>query len=585
MKRYFLFLIVSLILMIYPNGTMKSDSTDRQKTAVVVLASPDDDFYPLAIDIAREEAAPLANTWAEALAKNPDVVLWVVSPSRITDRVMAAAGMALEQHAEMPAVGILSGTTQADARQLWMRGKQRSASTQHNPVDRFYAANGEYPTAGIFQAQLIAFQSGQRQKTPLDPASLANALERADYLTFTGHGGDSYLRLDPQTKFSAGDLPDLPLVVVATASCQTLRPWTEDSIALGFIQKGAAAYAGFVYSPLEGYLIGQFEELPFRYTWPEFTIGNVIALQNRGALQGFASFPHYFVLGDPSIALDSAPPYEIAQDVENKGIRTLVIRGAPQGLIPITIPDGGRYKYVDVPGLADTTDGDPFFNSRIQAASLNGDKYIILTHPGGDFTLRLQESPPWHWWLTRPLLASFDHVALFTPLNSGDWIMIAAGIVSLLIAAVRWWKLRKDRQQPFRRFALVSIGAGLCAALLLGLYQVLRLPHASITTKPLALNPLWLVGVALIHASGTWLFLFARTWTGKLLSFIVIVLPALLPAVFVFLAIGITNLLYSQAVGTPIYNYHLASLPLIAAGLWMVCLWAALAKFRHLPVG
>lgn len=115
MKRYFLFLIVSLILMIYPNGTMKSDSTDRQKTAVVVLASPDDDFYPLAIDIAREEAAPLANTWAEALAKNPDVVLWVVSPSRITDRVMAAAGMALEQHAEMPAVGILSGTIQADA--------------------------------------------------------------------------------------------------------------------------------------------------------------------------------------------------------------------------------------------------------------------------------------------------------------------------------------------------------------------------------------------------------------------------------------------------------------------------------------
>jgi hypothetical protein len=40
------------------------------------------------------------------------------------------------------------------------------------------------------------------------------------------------------------------------------------SMALAAVAKGAAAFAGFLFSPIEGYLIGEFDGLPFRYTGP-----------------------------------------------------------------------------------------------------------------------------------------------------------------------------------------------------------------------------------------------------------------------------------------------------------------------------
>jgi hypothetical protein len=94
---------------------------------------------------------------------------------------------------------------------------------------------------------------------------------------------------------------------MGTASCNTVRLWNEDSIALRFVDQGAAANSGFVYSPNEGYLIGEFDGLSFRYTWPDFPIGHVIQAQNRSTLQGFAQFPYQHLLGGPQIALQTEP--------------------------------------------------------------------------------------------------------------------------------------------------------------------------------------------------------------------------------------------------------------------------------------
>jgi hypothetical protein len=96
---------------------------------------------------------------------------------------------------------------------------------------------------------------------------------------------------------------------VGTGSCQTLRPWKEGSIARSFIDRGAAAYSGFVFSPNGGYLVGEFDGLPYRYTWPDFPIGHAVQVQNRGTLQGFARFAYQFLLGDPRTALPPEPPY------------------------------------------------------------------------------------------------------------------------------------------------------------------------------------------------------------------------------------------------------------------------------------
>lgn len=71
-------------------------------------------------------------------------------------------------------------------------------------------------------------------------------------------------------KITPEDVPQLDRAVIGTGSCQTVRPGNPDSIARCFVDQGAAAYSGFVYSPNEGYLIGEFDGLPFRYTWPDF---------------------------------------------------------------------------------------------------------------------------------------------------------------------------------------------------------------------------------------------------------------------------------------------------------------------------
>jgi len=541
----------------------------------VVLALPGNAYASLAQEIAQVESLPLAHSWQDALAYNPSVILWVAAPTDLSDAAIAAAGLALKRHTSLPSVGILSGQTLSEARQLWQRGQQLRAQPGAGAAV-FYAANGEHATDGAPSPQLTDFQADPPRTLPMDLSGLTDALQQASYLTFTGHGSDDYLRLDEESKLIAGDVPPLSALVISTGSCQTLRIWSGESIALGFVRQGAAAYVGFVYSPMAGYLVGQFQDLPFRYTWPEFPIGQVVALQARGSLQAYANFPFYFVLGDPRIALRSAPPYRVASDVVAGGLRTLTLQDAPRGILPVRVPGGGKYAYTEIPDLASTADGDPFFNARLQAARLGEDRYIIVNHSGGDLTLRLRERAPWHWWLTHALLAAFDNMTLFTPLNGGGSIMLVAGALALLATLLRGWRLRRKTGRSARPVIAAALAAGCAAALLLGLYQALRLPHAAITTKPLSFNALWLAGVFLLTASGTGLYQLGRSRLAKLLGLLVAVTPALLPALFTFAVMGAYNLLIRQQVPASVYNYHMGAVSLIAAVAWGMLLAAGL---------
>lgn len=572
-------LLLAILLLQLPSGAAEQPA---QAAGLVVLAQPADGYYPLAAEIAQAEAAPLVHSWDEALAANPTTILWVAAPEQLSDAAAAAAGMALKKHAALPRVGIITGATQEDARRLWLRGQELRAKSWDGAPDRFFAANAEYPSAGIMQAQLIEFQDGGPRAVPLDRSTMSAALRQADYLTFTGHGGNSYLRLDPDKTYIAHHLPEMPPVIVSTGSCQTLRIWKPDSIALAFVRKGAAGYAGFVYSPMEGYLIGQFDDLPFRYTWPDFPIGQVAALQARGTMQGFANFPFFYLIGDPRIALQDAPPYRVALDEVSGSTRTLILEDVPQGIIPVRVPGGGRYRYVSVEGLAATANGDPFFSSRIQAAILGGDKYILVNHLGGDLTLRLQEDAPWYWLPLHALASAFDHVALFTPQNGGDILMAAAGIVFLIAALLRERFARRKGSGLSRRAAVIALAAALIVTLLLGLYQAARLPHAAITTKPVTFSLVWLAAVFLLTLSGSGLFMLARSLWGKLFGLIVAVLPAFLPAVFVFAVMQVYNLTPRSITGAGVYNMHMSTLPAIAAAAWALALWAGLWLAKRL---
>ena len=538
---------------------------------LVVLSVEGGTYHPLAVEIAESEHTSLATTWDGALVDSPDTILWVISPEELSDATIIEAGHALKTQSMLPSVGLISGNSLESARALWQRGRQLRANLETDTPRVFMAANGVHPTAGTTEPVLTLFAKGKPAETrAMDLETFKEAIQQADYVYFAGHGGDSYLRVDPQTKLETGNLPETTSAIIESMGCQTMRPWSGDSIAIDFVENGATAYAGFAYSPLAGYITGGLRDMPFRYTWPGFPIGAVAALENRAAMQSYADFPFFFVLGDPRAALNTAPLYDISGNpVDSGASRLYSYRNAPAGLIPVRIPDGGEFHYVNVKGITDTADGDPFFNSRLQAASRNGDKYILFNHQGGDFTIELREEPPLLWWPSRLLTASWDDVALFSPLNGGNWIVVVCGLITTAIMFIREYG-RGGKGRDLR-----LIPAILCAfviTLILGVYQILRLPVTTVNTKAMYFDPLWLAGVFLLTFSANSLYTLSKKWLTKVLALCIGILPALLPTVFALGIVGGTNLLITQKIGAPIYNYQTGLQPLIAAAIWLIIL-------------
>lgn len=591
----------------------------------ILLCEAGDPYAPLAEEIAREEGLAVAQSWAEALEADPLYILWVVAAERLSDPAMVRAGLALRQHKTLPAVGMITGSSLEQARALWERGKvwrlpeadnpqipetdspQQAETASSQPVGAarggwLYAANGEHPTAGVDEAHLIAFRAPEADNLPgagelpeaddlpdagagpepypMTVGSLAEALAQADYLSYSGHGAGRSWNLAEGARFFAKDLPpDLPATVVGTSACQTFRPWVEDSILMGFLEHGAAGYTGFVYSPMAGYMVGEFSSLPFRYTWPEFPIGRVTAIQAQATLQSFAAFPYYYLAGDPRMALNAQPPYSVLSDSEQNGQRTVSYSALEAGMAPVRVSGGAKYTYVEIPGAGGAANGDPFFNARVQMMDDQGDKYILFDHPGGPFSVRLRESPPWHWRVTRPLLDAFDDVVLFTPQNGGDVLVIAAGLAALGIGLWRRWRRRADLGGGGWRLVLACLGVGAGAALALGVYGALRLPHAAIVTKALAVSFPWLLGAGLCAAAGLLLYASARGWPGKTLAVLAATFPALLPGLFLLGAAGGFNLLAAvPEIGAGIYGYRMALQALLAAGVMGVVFWGVFRR-------
>lgn len=579
-KKLFLLLIL-ISGLLYPtliaDVNAKSGLIDAPIPKTVVLSAPSGIYFPLAQEIAQSESLPLFHEWKEALAGDPIFVLWVVAPSELSDPEVVSAGMAIKQAKSFPSVGVITGSTLESARSFWKRTGQVKG-------EKIYIANAEFPTAGVDEARLVSVDPDAGDSSvPMDTDSLSAALLHADYLTFTGHGSAAYLRINPEMKYIASDIPDtLPPVVVGTASCQTFRLWSQDSIALSFIDKGAAAYAGFAYSPNEGYLIGEFKDLPFRYTWPDFPIGIAMALQTRGTLQGFANIPFYFLAGDPRVGLQTHPPYLLSHDDETDGIRTIYYKEVPAGLIPVRVPSGGKYRYVEIDGVGSAADGDIFYNARIQLMSLDGDKFILFTHSGGDFTLRLYTNPPWLYPFIRPIRDGLDNVLLFIPQSDGDKIMLVVGGLMFLIALFSSWKMQKVKESRFKTTWVSAVLLAFGITILHGLYTWMRLPLSTITSKPLYFLPLWLVAVFILVGCGSFFFFTANKWIGRIIAVLVAVFPALFPALFGIGYILVFNIYTaSKGFAGAVYNYNLGLLSLLAAVVLFVLYGSAFAFIRH----
>jgi hypothetical protein len=520
------------------------------RDGTLILADPGDPYYALAEEMAQRETLPIAHTLDEAMARDPTFLLWVVSPGFLSDPIMVDFGLALRDRPSAVSVGIISGETLEDARALWLRASEVKG-------ERVYAANALNP-AGNIEAEIVEFSKEGTAVQPLTQANLLESLQAADYWTFSGHGGSSYLRLDEDSKLQSGQIPRLPSTVIATSSCNTFRLWDENSLPLDMVRQGAAAYAGFVFSPNSGYLIGAYGDVPFRYTWPEFPIGHAIQVQNHGTLQGFAQLPYYWLLGDPRIALQAEAPYRLVESQSSDGSLTLFYADAPAGILPVRVPGGARYRFVDIPGVSAAWDHDPFYNARLQIANIGDDKFILFEHEGGDFSLRLRSNPPWIWVAGDILTDSLDTTYLFFHEHGSDIIMLVVGIILLPIV---WIVLRKKGSS---RTLVPALLTGLGFAAIHGLYAWARLERLTITSKIVGFHPLSLVSTFLLAGCGAVLFLNAKSWRGRVVAVLVATLNALFPAVLQLSLYAVANGLAPRVkLGIALWNASLGTQPLI----------------------
>jgi hypothetical protein len=150
-------------------------------------------------------------------------------------------------------------------------------------------------------------------------------------------------------------------------------------------------------------------------------------------------------------------------------------------------------------------------------ADIGDDKYILLRQAGGDVRIELRQEPPWYWAPGDALVDLVDMGMISGP--SDAQLAVGAGILSLVL--VGWLAIR--RHAP-KRTAVLSGAMGLTVSAAWLLYVYLRRESVTITSEPVALNPLSVVGSALLIGCGLLLYLVGRSrWA---------IVPALLIALF-----------------------------------------------------
>jgi hypothetical protein len=546
-------LILLIVATIAPGCPISSRALEPA-IRTVVWSQPKDPYYDLAREIASAEGLPLAHALDDALAQHPEYLIWVVSPEQLSEQILADLGAGL-QHSAVVSVGLISGSTIETARALWQRRPSYS---------------GQNLSIVPREKQIDVVEDGRITHDPLTIEHVAAWIERADYVMFQGHGTRRYWRLDEATEWTASNLPSLPPQIVAAGACQTFKLWSEDSIALAFTDRGAAAYVGFVHSP-HGYLMGDPKGFPFQHTWPDFPLGHVVQVQNRGLQQGFLAWPYYLVLGDPRLALQAGPPYRVQGDERVGKSRELTFSAAPEGVIPVRVPGGAAYRFVEIPGVGRAGSGDLFYSARMQMVDIGADKLLLFQHPGGDFTLRLYRRPPWYWPVFRTVSDALDHV---TAIHHSQGSQGLGWIASGMLFAVLAWIYMRNRPRLARSLP-VAIAAGTLLTALRGGYALAR--RAYLTTlyaqwlrtmdEAFEISPSFLVHTFVMAAGGAWLYLVARSRWARRASLLAILFPSWVMAAFWLGSVALINVLACQRYGLPLYGYGGGVMPLIACAV------------------
>ncbi len=507
---------------------------------LTVVCHPTDSLRPLADEIAREEATTVVGSWSDV---RTEYLIWVVEPGRLSDQVLASFARDWRDRFPETAVGLIIGRTPDQAKALWCRARQVRPKSS-------FAFDA---TASFSKQQFV------------------EAIKTAGYVTFAGHGGQTYLELGANTVLRSTELPPVPNLVFGTASCNVFRPWVSDSIALAFVENGAAAFAGFAYSPEAGFLIGGSEGLPFRYTYPEFPIGRVVQLQNHGAMQAFAALPIYFLLGDPRISFAAETPYRIVADETRGDSRQITLTHAPRGFLPVCIRGGAAYRLIEGSGTAAARDHG-FYNSRLQAVDSGSDKFVLVDHTEGPLTFELQRVVPWWWPVKTRFVEALDNALVFFGSSSETCaVVLVVGLITAIAAFCR---------RVTKRVTVQAAAAGALLALLHLGWVLTRLDHTTVISKSVSFNPLAIICTLVLTSGAAALYLLAAGRTGQIIALLLATFPAWFPAVLHFgFTLGTNVTVFRPHVGASVYSHRMA---LLAASSFAIILPAVSGVFASL---
>jgi hypothetical protein len=257
----------------------------------------------------------------------------------------------------------------------------------------------------------------------------------------------------------------------------------KDSIALAFVDKGAAAYLGYVNSPHTTAFMRRGLSVPGPTSWQGFPLGIIAQVQNKVANRVIFTTPQFFMLGDPRIYLSQDKPYRIVSETLSAGGRRVVQgESSVEGVLAVKIDGAARYHYLKITGVTSVSEGDLFYNSKAQTLNLGADKYILFAHQGGDFQIELSTNAPLAWPLADALVDVMDNSWVVLWLDSYSDSNPQIHVLSLIIfIGIVLFKLLK-RRKPISAYRDILVIA-LVIALLRLAYFMLRLDSFTVSAN------------------------------------------------------------------------------------------------------
>ena len=431
---------------------------------------------------------------------------------------------------------------------------------------------------GVLEALIVDLNQPEGAPLPLTHDTLVQTLEKSDYFYWVRHVSatrwmwDTTETAGEDGDLTAAEIPALGPIVIQTPSCGSFQPWKEDSIAMGFINRGAAAYIGHVQTAVvsNSFLMRRGYVVPNMSTWQDFPLGVLAQVRSRMEARVSSSTPLYFMLGDPRAYLSAEQSYSITADEVDGSTRRITGETDFRGYLAVKVEGGADYDFVRVSGLTAASESDFFFNNDLQTLNLGGDKYLVFYQDSGTFEITLSEKTPWYWPVGDGLLDALDYnwVTMNT-VNNPFSLAFLGGLVILLIVKTRRKNPDKKSLKDYRGFFIAGL---VLAALHVG-YVLLRMGHYTVSADAVGYTPvqilLGFIGTVSSVSAGLILVRGARKPFSRYLGWTVAILPQALLTAFKLFTVGATDLMFmaQNAVPQPIWNFNVVWLSLIALAI------------------